>query len=143
MSKTHKITLVQPVDDASDGGLELSKLRQNGVASLFSVDRLLRPQSPGTLSNLSVDDRGRLIIERLENSTPQPRLSRPNLRRYAATFWVKNKGLALVLAAQVFNCLMNVTIRILEIEGNHGIGFHPLQVCRISYLPLPAYSRQF
>jgi hypothetical protein len=128
----HKITLVQPVDDSSSGsGLDLSKLRQNGVAGLFSLDRLLRPQSPGTLSDLSVDDRGRLILERPQNSTPQPRLSRPSWRCYASAFWVKNKGLAFVVAAQVFNCLMNVTIRILEIEGNHGKGFHPFQVRRI------------
>jgi hypothetical protein len=42
------------------------------------------------------------------------------LRGRLQTFWVKNKGLALVLIAQFFGTLMNVTTRILEIEGNHG-----------------------
>lgn len=40
----------------------------------------------------------------------------------------KNRGLAYVLLAQVFGCLMNVTTRLLEIEGNHGEGMHPFQV---------------
>jgi hypothetical protein len=35
-------------------------------------------------------------------------------------FWVKNKGLALVLIAQLFGTLMNVTTRMLEMEGNDG-----------------------
>jgi hypothetical protein len=34
--------------------------------------------------------------------------------------WVKNKGLALVLIAQLFGTLMNVTTRMLEMEGNDG-----------------------
>jgi hypothetical protein len=35
-------------------------------------------------------------------------------------FWVKNKGLAFVLVAQLFGTLMNVTTRMLEMEGNDG-----------------------
>jgi hypothetical protein len=35
-------------------------------------------------------------------------------------FWVKNKGLALVLIAQLFGTLMNVTTRMLEMDGNDG-----------------------
>jgi hypothetical protein len=34
--------------------------------------------------------------------------------------WVTNKGLALVLIAQLFGTLMNVTTRVLEVEGNDG-----------------------
>lgn len=34
--------------------------------------------------------------------------------------WIANKGLALVLISQVFGTLMNVTTRILEMEGNDG-----------------------
>ncbi|KAF2431928.1 hypothetical protein EJ08DRAFT_586544 [Tothia fuscella] len=43
-------------------------------------------------------------------------------------FWVRNKGLGLVLLAQVFGTLMNVTTRILELEGNNGKGMHPFQI---------------
>ncbi|RYN29528.1 hypothetical protein AA0117_g5600 [Alternaria alternata] len=42
--------------------------------------------------------------------------------------WTSNKGLALVLLAQLFGTLMNVTTRILEMEGNKGNGYHPFQI---------------
>ncbi|KAF2467067.1 uncharacterized protein BDR25DRAFT_235830 [Lindgomyces ingoldianus] len=42
--------------------------------------------------------------------------------------WTRNKGLALVLIAQVFGTLMNVTTRLLEMEGNNGNGYHPFQI---------------
>lgn len=50
-------------------------------------------------------------------------------------FWERNKGVIYVLAAQVFAVLMNLTTRLLELEGNHGAGMHPFQVSiyRISY----------
>lgn len=35
-------------------------------------------------------------------------------------FWIANKGLGLVLVAQLFGTLMNVTTRMLEMEGNDG-----------------------
>lgn len=35
-------------------------------------------------------------------------------------FWVANKGLGLVLISQLFGTLMNVTTRMLEMEGNQG-----------------------
>ena len=44
------------------------------------------------------------------------------------TFYDNNRGLAYVLVAQIFGCLMNVTTRFLEIEGNRGEGMHPFQV---------------
>lgn len=45
-----------------------------------------------------------------------------------AALYERNKGVAYVLLAQVFGVLMNVTTRILEMEGNNGQGFHPFQV---------------
>jgi hypothetical protein len=47
---------------------------------------------------------------------PLPRTVRGRLQ----LFWVKNKGLAQVLMAQFFGTLMNVTARLLEMEGNDG-----------------------
>ena len=44
------------------------------------------------------------------------------------TFFQQNKGVIYVLTAQLFGVLMNVTTRLLEIEGNHGEGMHPFQV---------------
>lgn len=57
----------------------------------------------------------------LESSTPHPR----TLKGKAAHFWAANKGLALVMIAQFFGSLMNVTTRMLEIEGNHGTYARP------------------
>ena len=42
-----------------------------------------------------------------------------------AQSWVRNKGLALVISAQLFGVVMNVTTRLLETEGE---GMHPLQI---------------
>lgn len=50
--------------------------------------------------------------------------------------WTANKGLALVLIAQMFGTLMNVATRILEMEGNNGKTFYvnqrfnSLKICR-------------
>ncbi|KAF2622290.1 hypothetical protein BU25DRAFT_214371 [Macroventuria anomochaeta] len=42
--------------------------------------------------------------------------------------WTKNKGLFLVLISQFFGALMNVTTRLLEMEGNDGKGYHPFHI---------------
>ena len=44
-------------------------------------------------------------------------------------FYNRNRAVLYVLAAQVFGVLMNVTTRLLEVEGNRGLGMHPFQVC--------------
>ena len=53
---------------------------------------------------------------------------RPSPPTDVRTFVQQNKGLVYVLSAQLFGVLMNVTTRLLEIEGNHGQGMHPFQV---------------
>ncbi|TDZ31170.1 putative membrane protein [Colletotrichum spinosum] len=40
-------------------------------------------------------------------------------------FWITNKGVVLVALSQLFGALMNLTARLLELEGE---GMHPLQV---------------
>ena len=99
---------------------------------------LVRALSPDTVSNLSRDDsdqsrRGRRVLplvlggRRRLNASRSPAPTKTWRGRWDA-FWLRNKGLILMLFAQVFGVLMNVTIRILEIEGNNGNGLHPLQV---------------
>jgi hypothetical protein len=106
----------------------------------LTVGSIMRAQSPGTLSNLSVDDDGQLRVGRaIYQSLPDQRQASkppgpPQNVSLLKAFWVRNKGLALVLMAQIFNCLMNVTTRLLEVEGNGGKGFHPLQVYPTDYL---------
>lgn len=51
--------------------------------------------------------------------SPVPRVR--TLKGKVAQFWAANKGLALVMISQFFGSLMNVTTRMLEVEGNHGM----------------------
>lgn len=50
------------------------------------------------------------------------------LKEKVKAFWTANLGLLLVLVSQLFGTLMNVTTRMLEIEGNNGKGYHPFQI---------------
>jgi hypothetical protein len=75
---------------------------------------------------------GRLLTvssgHRLPSRSPAPPKT---LKARAQAFWITNKGLALVILAQLFGVMMNVTTRLLEMDGRHGAGMHPFQVCKI------------
>jgi len=99
-------------------------------------DSILRALSPDTLSEFSIDDGdtaqiGRPLLrrpganDRHPSKSPAPPLT---IRIRLKAFWIRNKGLALVLLAQFFGILMNVTTRLLEVEGNNGKGMHPFQI---------------
>ncbi|KAF2184363.1 hypothetical protein K469DRAFT_739407 [Zopfia rhizophila CBS 207.26] len=96
----------------------------------------IRAPSPDP-SLTSTDDSNNIRIGRNSDYLPVPdgrrRTSRSpvpplTLKGRVQLFWARNKGLALVLLAQVFGTLMNVTTQLLEIEGNHGKGLHPFQI---------------
>ena len=59
---------------------------------------------------------------------PQASGSRQDCRHRAGSAWRNNKALVYVVLSQLFGTLMNVTTRLLEVDGNHGQGMHPLQV---------------
>ncbi|KAH0357157.1 hypothetical protein KCU81_g798, partial [Aureobasidium melanogenum] len=95
-----------------------------------------RPLSPDTLSNLSADEFDQLGPRNDEPSVwldgghhmgLRPSWSAKWQARLHAT-WVRNAGLFYMLLAQVFGVMMNVTTRLLEIEGNKGKGLHPFQI---------------
>lgn len=51
----------------------------------------------------------------------------------ARVFWLRNKGMFLVLLAQMFGASMNVMTQILEIHSS----MHPFQVCPVPFfLPM-------
>ena len=61
-------------------------------------------------------------------------------------FWLRNKGMFLVLLAQMFGASMNVMTKVLEMESS----MHPFQVCislvsirRFSFIQGKAASRSF
>ncbi len=59
-------------------------------------------------------------------SPTRPR--RRGMRGYLDAFWLRNKGVVLVLLAMVFGSGMNVAARLMETEGSHGKPMHPFQV---------------
>src|SRR6266513_5012952 len=96
----------------------------------------LRSLSPDTLYEFSIDDGeaariGRPLLRRpvaIDRHPSQSPTSPPTIKSRLKAFWIRNKGLALVLLAQFFGILMNVTTRLLEVEGNNGKGMHPFQI---------------
>lgn len=92
----------------------------------------IRAQSPDTFSELSIEDYPSLRASsvspaarrRHASTSPAPSPSPNSIRR----FWNRNKGVFLVVLAQFFGTLMNVTTRLLEVEGNRGKGMHPFQI---------------
>ncbi|KAI4756226.1 hypothetical protein E4T52_11701 [Aureobasidium sp. EXF-3400] len=94
-----------------------------------------RPLSPDTLSNLTAEEFDQLGPRNdepsvwLDGGHQALKLSwtaKWQARLHAS--WLRNAGLFYMLLAQVFGVMMNVTTRLLEIEGNKGKGLHPFQV---------------
>lgn len=90
----------------------------------------IRPLSPDALSNLSFDEYEQIQPSRRPSQIPEllTTKSSSDWRSRLLAFWVHNKGLFYMLFAQFFGTLMNVTTRLLEIEGNKGKGLHPFQI---------------
>ena len=65
---------------------------------------------------------------RTESYTSDAGPPRSALRRRLHSIWVTNYGALLVLCAQLFGCLMNLSTRLLETPGEHGEPFHPFQI---------------
>lgn len=79
---------------------------------------------------LTVSSAGRLL-----SSSPAP--SPTTWKETFRLSWASNKGLALVMFAQLFGVMMNVTIRLLETAGTSGPGMHPFQVRPAMFLIFP------
>lgn len=92
----------------------------------------IRPLSPSSLSILSAEECEQIYtptttagVNNGGNAISQPARG---WRSALQSSWIRNKGLAYMLMAQVFGTLMNVTTRLLEVEGNKGQGMHPFQI---------------
>ncbi len=133
-------------DDVSSAGiaaksdkrttLQFGQQEQYLNAPLNSFHGPIRPQSPDNVSQLSIDDYPSLrassispVARRRHASTsPAPSSTVGGWRGSVRRFWARNKGLFMVLSSQLFGTLMNVTTRLLEVEGNRGKGMHPFQI---------------
>ncbi|KAL1612435.1 hypothetical protein SLS60_000662 [Paraconiothyrium brasiliense] len=120
------------VDSATEPDVKVSvKSRTKEDALTVTFTGGIRTPSPNP-SVLSVDNFGRL--GRRENvghgrrcTSRSPAPPAKTLREKLKVFWVENLGLILVLVSQLFGTLMNVTTRMLEVEGNND---------SLLYLPL-------
>ncbi|KAI6823608.1 hypothetical protein KC340_g5021 [Hortaea werneckii] len=96
----------------------------------------IRPLSPDTLSNLSTDEYNEIRLGHLpsrhftggQSHEAKPEITPRGWYGKVRALWTRNLGLCYMLIAQVFGTLMNVTTRLLEVEGNNGKGLHPFQI---------------
>ncbi|KAK0336337.1 hypothetical protein LTS02_001989 [Friedmanniomyces endolithicus] len=92
----------------------------------------IRPLSPDTISNLSIEEYEQLQPRRSRTTeeSHHAAIKRPprGWRAKLRAFYIHNLGLGYMLIAQVFGTMMNVTTRLLEVEGNKGRGMHPFQI---------------
>ena len=100
---------------------EQYKTEENGLLQPEAIRRL----STSTIDGLSNDGRSARSHSQASyrrNFSPPP----PNTWRASAErFWQRNRGLWLVALSQLFGALMNVTTRLLELEGD---GMDPFQI---------------
>ena len=87
-------------------------------------------------STYSADNSNERCTGRLHNASVSSRSPSSTWKGKCQAFWTANKGLALVILSQLFGMMMNVTIRLLEMDGRHGPGMHPFQVRSALYFPM-------
>ena len=122
----------------ADHGNPAAKTSNNHQPYLDVPLRSAFARSSDTLSDLSTysaDTENQRRTGRLHTLTSSGRLLSTSPAPPSQTwkerlwqFWARNKGLALVVLAQLFGVMMNVTIRLLEMSGTSGPGMHPFQV---------------
>ena len=153
MNPTSHDPAIRVSDFASAGAieshlpLERIDLKANSIRSSrdpayldVPASRRARSPSPDSISLLSNDDFSELrripsafsdTDDHEEDSALFNEQVRSGIRGKLRTFWVRNKGLALVLLSQLFGTCMNIGTRLLENpgEGEDGEGgMHPFQI---------------
>ncbi|TVY51016.1 putative membrane protein [Lachnellula cervina] len=110
-------------DLALNGGTNRTFLSPNPTKQADTT--LLDPEAFRRLSVSTISSVG-LPHSRGASPYPAPSTSEPKTIKNAwKRFWARNQGLFLVSFSQLFGALMNVTTRLLELEGD---GMHPLQI---------------
>lgn len=123
------ITLEIPLDDlpsAFDTALNSppSKIKHDEALLDPESFRRLSISTIGGLSDDGRNGRSHSRVSYLRNGSRSPAPSN-TWRSAFQRFWQRNRGLWLVSLAQFFGALMNVTTRLLELEGE---GMHPFQI---------------
>ena len=144
MSPYHRIPQTSPAKPALDGGAEddLLESLQNIPSnfdlalncSVIQTDVPPKPTKtleaslldPEAFRRLSVSSISSFEQSRGVSPFPSTVSNGPRTWRNAfKDFWSRNQGLLLVSFSQLFGALMNVTTRLLELEGE---GMHPFQI---------------
>lgn len=106
---------LQPQQDARHALSPSIGATKSGQATMEEFRRL--SLSPALSARLSPVPHGPYIPLQEQSSLPPP----SSLKR----FWIRNKYAALVAISQLFGALMNLSARLLELEGD---GMHPFQI---------------
>jgi hypothetical protein len=141
MSPYHRILQIssaKPLDDGAEDDLleSLQNIPSNfDLALNGSTNRYLSPNPAKSAEASLVDpeEYRRLSISTVSSMaqsrgvSPYPRtVTQPKTWKTACKkFWSRNQGPFLVSISQLFGALMNVTTRLLELEGE---GMHPFQI---------------
>ena len=79
-------------------------------------------------------------IQRLSSASLAATHRHHGIRGFLDAFWLRNKGVVLVLLAMVFGSGMNVAARLMETDGSHGKAMHPFQVGTQKGIPFSPYT---
>lgn len=114
------------VEDQSSKSLQAPSTRPNRTLSPDSLSHTSSDEHEPFRPLAPVDSPDNDGLDEDPNGEAQAPLT--GWRASLQASWTRNKGLAYMLMAQVFGVLMNVTTRVLEIEGNKGKGMDPFQI---------------
>ena len=137
-------TDVETSEDSSSDTKSLVKTSSNQLYLDVPLQSAFA-RSSETISDVSVNSFDSGVGRRtssLPSLSPRHRLPSRSSARLVTwrgrlqVVWSRNKGLALVTLAQLFGVMMNVTTRLLEMDGPHGEGMHPFQVSSCAQIDL-------
>ena len=98
------------------------------LESLSQTENLPDPLTYPIVVNGHGERLGRLLSDASARSISTSPAPATTWKDRPTVFWARNKGLALVILAQLFGSVMSLTTRLLETEGAHGRAMHPFQV---------------
>lgn len=101
-------------------GVPGSRNRRSSLESSFSELSEL-----SFLSDEIRNARPQLAFDHVDNISLAPT---KGFKGHVRSFWIRNKGMLLVLASMFFGSGMNIGTRLLETPGPHGAPMHPYQI---------------
>ncbi|KAK0705054.1 hypothetical protein B0H67DRAFT_498566 [Lasiosphaeris hirsuta] len=119
------------LDDSNDEDtVDRLPLMEDTGYQKMADSSLLEPGGLRSLAGSPFSARGRLSPAHMRAFSPAPpeyqeKPWKLSLSQAWGRFWGRNRGVILVASAQLFGALMNMSARLLELEGD---GMHPFQI---------------